>query len=144
MRPGARDPRLSYVSLDIETDGIDGEILSIALCNKDAEMIFMQGEAAHWESDLPIRWFGDEAALLTGFLGAFRALDPDLLLGWARQQINPTTPDSCVRKYLRILMTSRISARAETDRNRTEYLATESLRPANCPKKIRASRRRAR
>ena len=82
VRPAACDPRLSYVSLDIETDGIDGEILSIALCNKDAEMICMQGEAAHWESDLPIRWFGDEAALLAGFLEAFRALDPDLLLGW--------------------------------------------------------------
>ena len=78
----ACDPRLSYVSLDIETDGIDGEILSIALCNKDTEMICMQGEAAHWESDLPIRWFGDEATLLAGFLEAFRALDPDLLLGW--------------------------------------------------------------
>jgi len=42
----------------------------------------MQGEAAHWESDLPIRWFGDERTLLAGFLDAFRALDPDLLLGW--------------------------------------------------------------
>jgi len=82
VRAAAYDPRLSYVSLDIETDGIDGEILSIALCNKNAEMICMQGEAAHWESDLPIRWFGDEAALLAGFLDAFRALDPDLLLGW--------------------------------------------------------------
>jgi DNA polymerase-2 len=82
VRRGACDLRLSYVSLDIETDGIDGEILSIALCNKDVEMICMQGEAAHWESDLPIRWFGDEAALLAGFLEAFQALDPDLLLGW--------------------------------------------------------------
>ena len=45
-------------------------------------MICMQGEAAHWESDLPIRWFGDERTLLAGFLEAFRALDPDLLLGW--------------------------------------------------------------
>jgi DNA polymerase-2 len=82
VRSGACDPRLCYVSLDIETDGINGEILSIALCNKEVEMICMQGEAARWESDLPIRWFGNEAALLAGFLEAFRALDPDLLLGW--------------------------------------------------------------
>jgi hypothetical protein len=41
VRTAARAPRLSYISLEIETDGIDGEILSIVLCNKDAEMICM-------------------------------------------------------------------------------------------------------
>jgi DNA polymerase-2 len=45
-------------------------------------MIFMQGEAAQWKSVLPIRRFGNEAALLAGFLEVFQALDPDLLLGW--------------------------------------------------------------
>jgi len=82
LRPARFDPDLHYVSLDIETDGIDGQILSIALSHQQQHAVLMQGRTEDWPSALPIRWFGDEGSLLQGFLECFRVLDPDLILGW--------------------------------------------------------------
>lgn len=82
LRPTDFEPQLSYLSLDIETDGIDGEILSIAVSNQAQEQVLMQGLAADWSTDLPVRWYPDEHALLQGFFQLFRELDPDLILGW--------------------------------------------------------------
>jgi DNA polymerase-2 len=82
LRPTDFEPEFSYLSLDIETDGIDGEILSIAMSNDALEVILMRGQTVDWCTDLPIRWYPDEHALLEGFFQAFRALDPDLILGW--------------------------------------------------------------
>jgi DNA polymerase-2 len=82
IRTGEALPHFRYLSLDIETDGIQGEILSIACCGQGIEEILMQGEAGDWENDLPIRWHASEKALLTGFLERIRSLDPDLILGW--------------------------------------------------------------
>ncbi|MEJ1298651.1 MAG: DNA polymerase II [Candidatus Sedimenticola sp. (ex Thyasira tokunagai)] len=73
---------LGYLSLDIETDGIDGEILSIAFCGQGYEEVLMQGEKSQWPCDLPLFWFDNEAVLLKGFLHRFGQLDPDLILGW--------------------------------------------------------------
>ncbi len=83
LRPAPFEPRLSYLSLDIETDGIDGPILSIALSNRDREIVLMQGEADQWPADRPpIRWCADESDLLRVFFEVFRQWDPDLILGW--------------------------------------------------------------
>jgi len=82
LRPARFEPTLSYASLDIETDGIDGPILSIALSNQGQEIILMQGEAEQWPTALPIRWYADERRLLQGFFEVFRDWDPDLILGW--------------------------------------------------------------
>ncbi len=86
IKSGEYLPDFSYLSLDIETDGIDGEILSIAFCgrvhNLHHEEILMQGEEKQWPCDLPLLWFASEAALLKGFLHRFQQLDPDLILGW--------------------------------------------------------------
>ncbi len=82
LRPTTFVPELSYVSLDIETDGIDGEIISIALSCRERELVLMQGEGTQWPGDLPIRWFADERALLAGFIEAFQQWDADLILGW--------------------------------------------------------------
>ncbi len=75
-------PAFAYLSLDIETDVIGGEVLSIAFCGQGHEEVLMQGSADNWPSDLPIRWFADERRLLEGFLQRIADLDPDLLLGW--------------------------------------------------------------
>ncbi len=82
LRPASFEPRLTYVSLDIETDGMDGQVLSIALSNQEQEAILMQGSEADWSTDLPLRWYADEPTLLKGFFDVFRSLDPDLILGW--------------------------------------------------------------
>lgn len=82
IKPAEYTPDLSYLSLDIETDGIDGEILSIAYCGQGHEEILMQGNSEQWQSEFPIYWFRDEKHLLQGFLKRFVELDPDLILGW--------------------------------------------------------------
>lgn len=82
LKPGNFHPDLSYVSLDIETDGIHGEIISIALSCHGREQIMMQGSATDWRSDLPIEWYENESSLLSGFMQAIRQWDPDLILGW--------------------------------------------------------------
>ena len=82
IKPGSLSPEFRYLSLDIETDGMDGEILSIAFCNPDTEEILMQGQAEDWPTTLNIRWYKGEKALLTGFIDRLRDIDPDLLLGW--------------------------------------------------------------
>lgn len=82
IRPAAIIPDLTYVSLDIETDGSDGEILCIAISNPEHEVIFMQGEATAWETKQPIRWYDGEQRLLEDFFHFINALNPDLILGW--------------------------------------------------------------
>ena len=83
IKPASLQPELRYLSLDIETDGMQGEVLSIAFCGQGVERILMQGEGVDWPSDLPLCWYADEAALLRGFLSEFARFDPDLILGWS-------------------------------------------------------------
>jgi DNA polymerase-2 len=61
-------PRLRALSLDIETDGWDGPVLSIALAGCGVERVFMVED--------------DERAALEAAFAAIRELDPDVLLGW--------------------------------------------------------------
>lgn len=82
LKTGSYLPDLSYLSLDIETDGMEGAILSIAFCGRGHEEILIQGVSEEWPSDLPITWFESEATLLQGLLRRIQQLDPDLLLGW--------------------------------------------------------------
>jgi len=82
IKPATLQPELSYLSLDIETDGMAGEIISIAYCGQGWEAILIQGDEADWPSDLPLTWYADEAMLLRGFLSEFTRIDPDLILGW--------------------------------------------------------------
>ena len=86
IRPAHYQPCLRYLSLDIETDGTKGEILSIALSSAqhslEREVVLMQGNGNAWPSELPIRWFSDERTLLTGFFDVFNEWDVDLIIGW--------------------------------------------------------------
>ncbi len=84
LRPGDWRPAPRWLSLDIETDGGRGQILSIAWTTPDRELVLIQGDAADWPrgQELPLHWFPDEHALLKGFLERFSEQDPDLILGW--------------------------------------------------------------
>ena len=84
IRPADYAPKLSYLSLDIETVGRDGEIVSIALSSPTRAAVLIQGAAEAWpgEGGLPLHWFGDERSLLGGFIEWFSQWDPDLILGW--------------------------------------------------------------
>ena len=82
IKPGGTLPRFRYLSLDIETDGMDGAILSIAFCNAETEEILMQGDGEAWPTALPVRWCRDERGILELFMARMEEVDPDLLLGW--------------------------------------------------------------
>lgn len=60
-------PSLRCLSLDIETDGWDGPLLSVALCAEGFEKVLQHD---------------DERALLRETFKAIREFDPDALLGW--------------------------------------------------------------
>lgn len=72
-------PALSVASLDIETDGFDGALLSIAIAAPGAEAVWVIGE--HEDSG-DVRFVADERALIEAFLDWVREHDPDVLLGW--------------------------------------------------------------
>lgn len=62
-------PALRTLSLDIETDGWDGPVLSVALASDRLERTFLPGA-------------GGERALLHEVFAAICEADPDALLGW--------------------------------------------------------------
>jgi DNA polymerase-2 len=72
IKRGGHRPHLAWLSFDIETDGIDGPVISIAAVGDGWEEIFMQGEGG----------IASERALLEAFFGLVARRDPDALIGW--------------------------------------------------------------
>lgn len=71
-------PTLRTLSLDIETDGWDGPVLSIAFVGDAFEKVLMTGTG-----DVPgVTFFASERAMLEAAFKLIRAHDPDALLGW--------------------------------------------------------------
>lgn len=72
---------LRALSLDVETDGWDGPILSVALAMDGFEHVFLTRP-----TDEPApegrTHFTDEQALLEAVFSELRRIDPDALLGW--------------------------------------------------------------
>ncbi len=88
----AADPpevALSLASFDIETDGPQGELLSIAIVFEGAgrsaprvERVLLIGEGPPDPSLPALAYVRDEKALLEAFFALVRELDPDVLVGW--------------------------------------------------------------
>lgn len=71
---------LSLLAFDIETDGFEGPLLSIAAAGHGGDRVWITGEAdASEESFTSV---ADEATLLRCFLEHVAAVDPDILAGW--------------------------------------------------------------
>lgn len=66
VAPSDFTPRLRTLSLDIETDGWDGPVLSIALAGEGFERV----------------WVSEEREVIESAFAAIREFDPDALLGW--------------------------------------------------------------
>ncbi|MBI2422130.1 MAG: DNA polymerase II [Candidatus Hydrogenedentes bacterium] len=79
LRPGEHVPALKVLSIDIETQGLDGELYSIACVGRDTEVVFMRGAGAPGGA---IRWCDSEQSVIAGFLAWIAEEDPDVLLGW--------------------------------------------------------------
>ena len=87
IKPGDYAPSFKVVSLDIETEGFDGPVLSIAvhLRRGDAivsECVFVQTTQALPDSSLNIIPVADERALLLRLLDWLAEYDPDVVIGW--------------------------------------------------------------
>lgn len=70
---------LKLLSFDIETDDLDGPVLSIAATVAGVERVFLHGAVP---SDPLVQACGGEAAVIAAFAAFVRAQDPDLLVGW--------------------------------------------------------------
>jgi len=81
-----RPPRLSVLSIDIETS-LDGERLySIGMAGAGGEHVFMVGDPEGAEAAaMPgyVEIFDDERPLLERFIAHVREADPDVLTGWS-------------------------------------------------------------
>ncbi len=82
LKTHEREPMLRRVSLDIETDGLDGALFSIAVSTDTEEKVFLRARQRP-ESELDIHIEPDEKALLMTFFKWLRDFDPDLIIGWS-------------------------------------------------------------
>ena len=73
---------LRWVSLDIETAGLDGALYSVALHSPDDERVLMVSDGAVRCDETAVESFPNESALLSRLFEWFTEHDPDLVLGW--------------------------------------------------------------
>lgn len=79
VRAAEVTPTLRVLSLDIETDGWDGPVLSIALAGDGLEHVFVVRDGV----DAPgLSFHATEAQALQAAFAELRRFDPDALLGW--------------------------------------------------------------
>ncbi len=74
--------RLEQISLDVESDGLSGQLYSIAVHGDDTAIVFMICDAAIHVDGARVEPCADEGALLEAFFAWLACADPDLILGW--------------------------------------------------------------
>ncbi len=75
-------PRLSHVALDIETEGLDGALYSIALSGPAGSRVFVVCDPGRAPSGDGVEPHAGEKGALEAFFAHLRDVDPDLILGW--------------------------------------------------------------
>jgi DNA polymerase-2 len=78
LEPASGRPRLSVLSLDVETTPDASRLLSFALAGCGTEEVHLVGQGAVAGAEV----HADERTLVKAFVARVRALDPDVLLGW--------------------------------------------------------------
>ena len=73
---------LRWVSLDIETAGLDGALYSVALHSPQDERVLMVSATPVHCDDAAVEAYPDEGAVLARLFAWFAEHDPDLMLGW--------------------------------------------------------------
>ena len=73
---------LRWVSLDIETAGLDGALYSVALHSPEDERVLMVSDRPVHCDDTPVESLRSEGALFSRLFAWFAEHDPDLVLGW--------------------------------------------------------------
>lgn len=76
-------PKLSWLSLDIETHDLRGKLYSIAASTATDSQVFIAKSAPNNQKiDVKITWCRSEREVLQGFFHWFKQQDPDLIIGW--------------------------------------------------------------
>ena len=81
-------PRLSAVSIDIETDYQASTLYSIAIYSNDVSIVYMVGPAVEssleneGHSNLELYQLGSEREVINAFALKIADLDPDVIMGW--------------------------------------------------------------
>ncbi|HHH27751.1 MAG TPA: DNA polymerase II [Polyangiaceae bacterium] len=78
IEPADMSPNLRVASFDVESEGMAGPILSVAITSSE-ERVFVRGTGPELRG---VSYHPDEPSVLRGFLGYVRDLDPDVLIGW--------------------------------------------------------------
>lgn len=81
IRTTAFTTKLGVLALDIETDGFDGPLLSIAVAGVGGDRVWVIEDAAPGGEDGYAPVVG-EAALLRALLEHVKSVDPDVIAGW--------------------------------------------------------------
>jgi DNA polymerase-2 len=87
---------LSVLSLDLETDGFDGPLLSAAIATPGLERVFVRGPGKDHDA---IRFVPDEKTLLVELFAAIRENDPDVIVGWNVVEFDLTVLDARARTH---------------------------------------------
>ncbi|NCF26760.1 MAG: DNA polymerase II [Gammaproteobacteria bacterium] len=74
--------RLEQISLDVESDGLSGQLYSIAVHADDSAIVFMISDTAIRIDGARVEACSDEKALLKTFFAWLANADPDLIVGW--------------------------------------------------------------
>lgn len=78
--------RLTAISLDVESDGLSGQLYSIAVHGDDGDdhgaVVFIISDEAIDVDGARVEACADERALLEAFFAWLARADPDLILGW--------------------------------------------------------------
>ena len=80
-------PKLKWISIDIETHDLRGRLYSIAVSTIDSHQIFMVQHLSHSPIDPPdeslnLNWCSDETDTLVSCFQWIKQYDPDIILGW--------------------------------------------------------------
>jgi DNA polymerase-2 len=76
------EPTFKYAAIDIETEGLDGALYSIAVASPEDSRVFIAATPRPSPPNLAITWCENEAGVLRAFFDWLTEADPDLLLGW--------------------------------------------------------------
>jgi DNA polymerase-2 len=82
VKRAAYRARLAQISLDVESDGLSGQLYSIAVHGDDCAIVFMISDAAVHVDGARVEACADEGALLQTFFAWLDGADPDVIVGW--------------------------------------------------------------
>jgi DNA polymerase II len=82
IKPDTYRARLTQIALDVESDGLSGQLYSIAVHAEETAMVFMICDAGVKVEGVEITPCANEKALLEAFFSWLARADPDLILGW--------------------------------------------------------------